>query len=341
MLKHFSDLTKYRSIWMGLAILWVIFYHIGMEVNVPVLHELKSTGYGGVDIFVFCTGMGCFYSLERNSDLLDFYKRRFWRIYPTYWLFIPFWFIYKAFVGEFKPSYVVGNVLGVQTFSGNWNEVTWYISALFLFYLLCPVFYFLIKKTRDNQIALITIFAVLLLSTIAFWNSLHMNIITTRIPLLFLGMLFGNFCIRDAKISEAAKVTAIVLTVLGMVMLWAFTRFFREQVRPLGLWWYPFILIIPGLCLILAELANLLGKYKGTSYLLDAISRLGAISFELLLVHLLVFEMVNWLIEKQYFENTVIVWLVALCATLVLAVVLSKATNMLKSRIRGCRVRGN
>lgn len=45
-----QEVGKYRSAWMGVAILWVVLFH--MEVTLPWIHlqSLFKMGYGGVDI---------------------------------------------------------------------------------------------------------------------------------------------------------------------------------------------------------------------------------------------------------------------------------------------------
>ena len=70
------DTFKYRSIWMGFAILWVVFYHINIPINNTPIFFLKTFGYGGVDIFIFASGIGCYYSYLRDRSPLDFIKRR-------------------------------------------------------------------------------------------------------------------------------------------------------------------------------------------------------------------------------------------------------------------------
>ena len=53
----FKDIIKYRNIWMGLAILWTIFYHAEIWPAGDFLTWIKTIGYGGVDIFLFASGI--------------------------------------------------------------------------------------------------------------------------------------------------------------------------------------------------------------------------------------------------------------------------------------------
>ena len=68
----YSDLFKYRSVWMGFAISWIFFYHMGFDITIPVISQFKQIGYAGCDIFLFASGLGIYYSLDNNDDVLVF-----------------------------------------------------------------------------------------------------------------------------------------------------------------------------------------------------------------------------------------------------------------------------
>ena len=65
---------KYRSVWMGIAIIWIVFYHYSLCPDIAFIREIINNGYGGVDIFVFASGLGCYYSLKKESDSYMFLK---------------------------------------------------------------------------------------------------------------------------------------------------------------------------------------------------------------------------------------------------------------------------
>lgn len=64
---NLKNVVKYRSVWMGLAILGVIFYHSGFLVVNEVMRNVKNIAYGGVDVFFFASGIGCYYSFYSKS----------------------------------------------------------------------------------------------------------------------------------------------------------------------------------------------------------------------------------------------------------------------------------
>ena len=57
-------LSTQRSFIMGIAILWVAWFHTDLPVGIPGLSFLRETGYGGVKAAVNLTGIpmpfGCF-----------------------------------------------------------------------------------------------------------------------------------------------------------------------------------------------------------------------------------------------------------------------------------------
>ena len=76
----FKKILSYRSVWMALAALWVVYHHISLTPPCEFLQVLKSCGAGGVDIFVFASGLGCYHSLKKNPDTLIFIKKRLIKI---------------------------------------------------------------------------------------------------------------------------------------------------------------------------------------------------------------------------------------------------------------------
>ena len=94
-----KDLYKHRSVWMGLAMLWVVLFHAAPVTNIKLLDMFSASGYGGVDIFMFASGLGAYYSYTRDHSPLDFIRRRVKRLYPVYLPFIIIWAIGKILFG--------------------------------------------------------------------------------------------------------------------------------------------------------------------------------------------------------------------------------------------------
>ena len=143
-----KDISTYRSELMGWAILWIMSLHFTFTQIKP-LGFLAQYGFAGVDIFMLVSGLGLFYSLEKNSHIIPFYRKRFLRIFPTYYFLGIFASILlyhdNAITYLFRYT-----TIGFWT-GGVYGE--WYIPSIVFLYLLTPF----IKKLFDQRLFLIII----------------------------------------------------------------------------------------------------------------------------------------------------------------------------------------
>lgn len=82
------------------------------------LKVLKSCGAGGVDIFVFASGLGCYHSLKKNHDTLIFIKKRLIKVVPAYYLCVTPWVIYDGLRLGTTVQGVVATYLGIDSLFG-------------------------------------------------------------------------------------------------------------------------------------------------------------------------------------------------------------------------------
>lgn len=289
---YIKDLFNQRNFFMGFAMLWIVLFHSELSINIPyiekIFHAIKGIGYGGVDIFLFCSSIGCYHSLNKNSDYLSFIKRRFWRLYPTYFIFITIWIIYKEIYSNISFNAIIGNYFCIQNFTSLGNDFNWYISAIWLFYLLTPYLYCLC-----NQLSLkynLFVILLLILFSIVFWNNNTLIITISRLPIFYTGLLFVKY--KNTLLNINKIYLSILITFLGTIFLFFNVYFFSEYLWSHALFWYPFILITPGLCIILFLLTQILIKIK-LKYLIKFVSYIGKISFEIYLIHILAFSILQ------------------------------------------------
>ena len=76
---RYRNITKYRSVWMALAALWILYYHSSLPPKYysSFLGYVRFFGFSGVDIFVFASGLGCYHSLTRHYDPIAFLKKAY------------------------------------------------------------------------------------------------------------------------------------------------------------------------------------------------------------------------------------------------------------------------
>lgn len=328
----------YRDVWMTFAILWTLFFHSGIWPAGEMMTNFKMIGFGGVDIFIFASGIGCFYSLEKDNDCLNFIKRRFVRIIPTYWIFLIGWVVYKVIYNGMTWNAVLGNFLCVRNFTGLGNDFNWYISAMWLMYFLAPFLKGVIDKS-DRVYKFLLWLVILFLVTVCFWNATTYLITISRIPIFFVGMYMGKMAKKNIEISRWGMGIFLIATITGFEMLFYFQNNYPDYTWNRAYYWYPFILIVPGLCVwisMLMEMFKIVLKKLGEC-IIYILGIPGRFSFEVYLIHVWFFDILNNnLIANGILEYKRSVWVSAILALipacLLLRCISKFVVNLFKKR---------
>ena len=303
---YFKDSLRHRQSWLGVALLLVILFHLPFDMG--FFNHIKNIGYCGVDICFFASGIGCFFSLSSDSDVGNFMKRRFIRLFPTYLIFIVCWLVLRYFSGEFDLQMALGNILTIQYFTGQDNYFNWYISALILFYFLAPYLKITIDRTKTiHKIFLLTVFCA---CSVPFWYSSTYLITVSRLPIFYIGMLFANICQKNKQISKKHIFSLIISFTIGILFLAASMIYMKGRLTAFGLLWYPFILIVPPFCVGISYVLTLLEKNKITKPLVSFLSLCGNYSFELYLIHIDLISAISLFTTKfNLSETNLFVWI--------------------------------
>ncbi|WP_278819616.1 acyltransferase family protein, partial [Hoylesella nanceiensis] len=125
-------ISKYRTELMGIAMLLVVLFH-GYVPQSSWFYGLKRMGNVGVDVFLFLSGIGLWFSWRSCPNLKHFYKQRFLRVYPTWLLlascFYGFHFYHKS--GFSNDVFdLLGDVIAHLDFWLHGELTFWYIPAL-------------------------------------------------------------------------------------------------------------------------------------------------------------------------------------------------------------------
>ena len=281
-------ISSNRSFLMGIAILWVVLYHIPEECTLPVIGFIKNAGYGGVDIFIFLSGFGSFYSLKKNEDALSFLKRRLIRLFPSYLLFITIFMIVQKVTSKLYFTEICGNLTMTGWWAGTPDQFNWYIDCIILFYILAPYIFGVIKRGTGKILATTLMILFAFLISIGFMHSQQL-IAMVRLPIFILGFAFAGV---ECKLTE--KRFAIIFWNIVGVIGWGLLVFFMNQATidnwHYGTYWYPFFLIVPGLVIDLSLLGSILESNVITSKIKSFFMIMGTASFEIYLWHILIFE---------------------------------------------------
>lgn len=305
-----SLLRKYRAPIMGLAIVWVMCNHSGISGELPMpFRFLAEAGYGGVDIFLLLSGFGLYYSLERDPREVPFYRRRAEKIFPAYIPVLLVWAVKTTGSGaglHYWLRLLSGNLTGASFWLGT-KTFNWYILALPVFYFAAP---FLKRqldsggKRRCGELILGALFL-----SIAFWDEFRL-VAVSRFPIFMVGMYLAKMERGQESPKEGAD---YLLMILGFGALYFCLYRLRAWLWDYGLWWYPFLLITPGLVMLLCRIGAWMEKTWIGRRIGWLFRHLGEASLEIYLIHVPIFE---YLEEKLQMTLLQRVGVMAACAAM-------------------------
>lgn len=327
-MSNLNIISSYRAQLMGFAILWVMSFHTNMDLGVSPINKFLSIGYGGVDIFLFLSGVGLYYSYKKKSTISQFYKRRLLRIFPTYILII---FLIDLFTKDFS---LVSFLIKITTI-GFWFPFahlpyfTWYIPAIVLLYFIFPFYMKLFVKNTILSTLLLSLIGLFLSGSYAYYFFTYypeeknlLILFTARIPIFFIGIYFGMMSFYEkyeAKSNALKKYICIVLFVIGVVVLYySIHRYNYWVLRNGGLFYYPFILITPGLCILLGDVFSLIPAFLNKIFIF-----IGNLSLEIYLLHEILFKYNHNFISFVHCSPN-IGYLFLMCVSIFLAYIISK-----------------
>lgn len=180
-----------------------------------------------VPVFVFLSGftLGLKY-LHKKFSLVDFYRRRVWRILPWYFFWSAVIYFYTHYIGvENDFHYPLWKLI----FLGKVDYHLYFVSMIFQLYLIFPVILFFLQKFSRKFVALVFLFQVslYLFSSFAAQGMIKLNFLWgdqqqyvffgTWIFYFVLGVIFAQKEYSSAQIAKLRKIS-IYLTVLGLIL---------------------------------------------------------------------------------------------------------------------------
>ena len=287
---RFQSIFKYRKNMMAAAIVMILMYHTKGAWPEIALKKAAGYFYGGVDLFFFASGIGCFFSWYKDENTAAFLKRRAERILPVYVPFALCWIAVEALGEGIGLSQALANLFGVHGFLDIAPSFNWYVSGMWLSYLLTPFLAPLAAHCDKKAKAIGAVLALLVFSC-AFWGDTQLIITVTRLPVFFVGMLFAAESQRREALTKGELALLFALVPVGAAILWESPKLFADLVWSHGLAWYPMLLIAPGLCIAVAAVSAWLDRAAAGRTLNGAAAFLGGLTFEIYLVHF-------WALEK-------------------------------------------
>lgn len=280
-----SGISRFRGELMGAAIVFVVFFHVGLP-RADVFYGLCRMGNIGVDMFLFLSGVGLWFSWCKTPSARHFFIRRYLRIYPA-WLVLAGLFYVSDFISAQVYSKDIPDLLGDIVV--NWDfwlndELTfWYIPATMMLYLFTPAYIELIR--RHPVYRWLPVMMVMWCFIVQWVRPVHdavghIEIFWSRVPIYFIGINMGE----SVRRKDTLPGTSIWLVILISVMSLSACIYLEQVLHgkfPLFIERMLYIpLTVTGI-LLLCRLFSYAPRWAGKAF-----AFLGTLSLEIYLLHL-------------------------------------------------------
>ena len=279
-----SQLSVFRTQIMGLAALMIIACHAPASgVKMPyILTRFMGLGNFGVDIFLFLSGLGCYYSLINNvRGIFYYFKRRLSRLMIPYLLIsLPFCLFYLL-VGR---DNLLDTMFCLTTLE-YWlfHKGAWFVAFMIPIYMISPVLYKICDGTNKSWIYVaILIFFTTYLSSIPSYNSVVLNMQSAllRLPSYLIGMAIAPYCMNKKNISIG----------WGVILIFCYFVFMALHISQYAIW-----AIIP----IIMYMSVLLVKQLSRIQIVKAfVTLMGNISLESYLTNIYINSLLIFLVPS-------------------------------------------
>ncbi|WP_278551582.1 acyltransferase family protein [Elizabethkingia bruuniana] len=265
----------------GIAILMVIIVHVSTLYNGKLMHSFLKIffyyGQMGVQLFFVASAFTLCLSWDnRKSDnnLISFYIRRYFRIFPIFYLGILFYFIlnfYLKSVDNYSVKNILANIFLLHGMVPSAIDIVpggWSIGTEILFYLIFPFIHrflfsgYLVFKSLILVLAcyLITFYIQDNIINNTFW---YFNIIV-QLPVFIIGMIYY-------------KLNYLIKLNTGILLFLIFT------LVTLYLWQNHFIVYIPLTAAIsFCGMIKILEKTRINNYVFQ---KIGIVSYSIYIIH--------------------------------------------------------
>jgi peptidoglycan/LPS O-acetylase OafA/YrhL len=195
-----------------------------------------SFGNKGVELFIIASGFGLYLSyLEKRTPWTAFYKRRALRILPLYWAACAV--IYAVF--PVTTKHLVMNLLLVQIFTREYLVFgpMWFISYLFLLYLMFPLFVFVFRNayTKWGLFAVSFFLTPLWNWTLGLLGFAPVGIAPTEyVQVFLLGMLLADSVHYGRTVHRCVLNASVGALALVFFAASVYLISYQVQITPLG-----------------------------------------------------------------------------------------------------------
>jgi peptidoglycan/LPS O-acetylase OafA/YrhL len=340
-----SDISRFRSEFMGAAMLMIILFHVSLSRSSSYF-GLHRIGNIGVDMFLFVSGVGMWFSWTKQSfsekrekffpRWLSFYKRRLLRVYPAWLVIACLYYIpryhhgWQLWAGGHGLIDLLGDILINWDFWLHDELTFWYVPAIMMLYVFAPPFMELIKRNSDYR--WLTVLFIVWTVAVQWVTPIHravghIEIFWSRVPIFFIGICMGQM-IKSGQTRKGSTmwlVWALFALTLGICL------FMEQNLYPRFPLFIERLLYIPltiTFIIILGRLFSAMPKRINAS-----IAWVGMLSLETYLIHA---QFVLWRVGQLhlgYWLTFLITSVISLPLAWILHKLIEKADPLLKKML--------
>ena len=340
---NYELISRRRSELMGFAIIIVMLFHVNTP-RADAFFGLRRMGNLGVDIFLFLSGIGLWFSWAKQQDWKRFYINRALRIYPAWLLVAGYFYISHFHYGHPRYALPFGgtgdagvdsviDLVGEVLF--NWDfwlhdELTfWYVPATMMLYIFAPMYMELVRRWPVYRwlVVLPLMWPIMVQYITPIHQAVgHIEIFWSRVPIFFLGINIAESIRQKKTIDRAAWPMVVGLFVVSLgACVWL------EQMRhgrfPLYTERMLYIVLAVTTVLIVSKLSNPL--------LCKALAWVGGISLEIYLVHIEFILKPLYRLHLGYWPTALLLIAISLPVAWIVAQVSNRIGSLLR-RLVGC-----
>lgn len=319
---NWGTFSRERNAIYGISIISIIIFHffedLLRDTSSGCLYYARRiynriVGSVGVEIFLFLSGMGLYFSLKKEPNNFRYIKKRISRIFPAYLaVSLPYWFITDIVIKRAGVSNFLADISFISFFT-NGNRTFWYVLFIAVAYIVYPFVY----KLLNSRIVSAIQFVILLITAMAVQciprlttPTLYSNIeiFLCRFLVFFIGCWAGPEIYKNAVISQEEKTGFYFGAIL---MFCSFIPVLKSIIEKIG---YRFLMCFWSSFLLYFLVIKILPQIP--SAVIVFLEKVGKLSYELYLTHVAVRALMNTIGLKTSYLWCYVVCIVlsALCA---------------------------
>ncbi|MCD7998120.1 MAG: acyltransferase [Clostridiales bacterium] len=336
---QWNILSDTRNELFGLSVIGIIILHYFQDIEFypqapSLLRNLANVwnrllGSTGVDIFLFLSGMGLYFSLKKSWDLKRFFQRRCKRLLLPYFVFgTIYWIVLDLLIIKTDIGLFLSDLFTISFWTRG-EPHFWYVSFLLICYALYPLIFKIIddnsRKHRFRKEIVLAIISCVIVGFISVffpdWYEM-VEISLCRILVFLLGCYAGKAVFdKETVHSIGLIIGGIILRIiwLGIKAVGINLSIFSNQ-YPLNRWVISWSAI--GIMVILAFIIQRIKSPNTCRFL----SKTGEYSLELYLTHVSVRKIFHILGVETY---NPLVYVGVILVSIMLSIGLRKITDII------------